>query len=150
QWQSKKELSDFAAIAAHRCDLRVKPKKLFYMCELLAASISSSRAGKLLSQIERNCPTYPSKKDNLSGDFFTLKFKPISYRILKHINIDVLQRFEFYAIPGHTCLPEFLSIGFSQVCFISKSHDIHRNSRRVCTQTNLIKLPRFPVSIFYC
>ena len=56
----------------------------------------------------------------------------IAYRLVQYIHVDILQRFEFDAIPGYAGLTYGFAIGLSQVFFVSDADDIHGDSGGVC------------------
>jgi hypothetical protein len=80
---------------------------------------------------------------------FVGRRNPVSNRRFKHIGVDVLQCFEFDAVPGHACLAESPAIGPGQILLVLNAEDVDGYSGLIRAETDLVKLPRFPVGIFH-
>ena len=75
--------------------------------------------------------------------------KPMSYCGLKYIHVYIFQRLELDAVSGHARFAQLFAIGFGQVFLVLDTHDVHRDSRRVGTHADLVKLTSFPIGIMH-
>lgn len=69
-----------------------------------------------------------------------LQLEPVSYGCFQHLYVNILQRLEFDAVPGHGGLADLLSIGLRQVGLIFKTKYIDRDPCSVGAQTDTVKL----------